>query len=108
MEKCQTVKPSNHQTTMERDMFIELEDAKMIPEGDIETMTFVSRLPAKEWLSTVDFALAAGLSDQQVRRLITTGRLVARFKGTGNDGRSEYQIARARAIQYFKDTLSVF
>lgn len=86
----------------ERDMFIELEDAKEVAPGDLETIQFVAGLPAKPWLSTVDYALAAGISEDSVRRLVISGALPAKCAGRASDGRTKYLISRARAIQFFK------
>ena len=89
--------------TRERDMLIELEDAKSVDEGDIETAVFVSRLPAKEWITTIDYALAAGVSEDTVRRYIEEGALACKSAGVCKGSvKVKYLIARTRAIQFFK------
>ena len=80
----------------QRDFLVELEDAKRFEPTDLEVAQFVKGLPAAEWLTTVDYALAAGISDATVRAYIEEGRLIARLEG------NVYKIARARAIQFFK------
>ena len=86
----------------ERDMFLELEDAAAISEGDLETIQFVKGHPAKAWITTVDYALAAGISEDAVRRYIIAGYLPAKSVGCNSTGRTKYLISRARAIQFFK------
>lgn len=86
--------------TKERDFFIELEDAKAV--DSLETAQFVRALPAKPWLTTADYALAAGVSDETVRALVISGALPAKPAGLADGGRVKYLISRARAIQFFK------
>lgn len=89
-----------------RDMFIELEDARAVEKGDIETLEFVRALPAKPWLTTTDFALAAGISETTVRQMIYDGSLPARPSSTSANGSSRFLISRSRAIEFFKTRLN--
>ena len=85
----------------QRDFILEMEDAKQV--DSLETAQFVAALPVKAWISTVDYALAAGISEETVRGFIESGGLPAKPAGVAQrDGRNKYLIARARAIQFFK------
>ena len=90
----------------QRDFIIEMEDAKQV--DSLETAQFVAALPVKLWITTVDYALAAGISEETVRGFIEQGVLPAKTAGVAQrDGRNKYLIARARAIQFFKSNTLV-
>ena len=84
--------------TIQRDMLVELDDAKHI--DSVEVQDVVNALPASPLLSVADVAGALNRSSEYVRGLVDSGELK---KLPGLDKvRDTYQISRVSVIQYLK------
>ena len=83
---------------IQRDMLVELEDAKHI--DSVEVQDVVNALPASPLLTVSDVAGALNRSTQFVRDLVEAGEL-KKLPGLGT-ARDTYQISRISVIQYLK------
>ena len=84
--------------TIQRDMLVELEDAKHI--DSVEVQDVVNALPASPLLTVADVAAALNRSTEYVRGLVEDGSLKT-INGRGTV-RGTYQISRVSVIQYLK------
>ena len=84
--------------TFQRDMLVELDDAKHI--DSVEVQDVVNALPASPLLSVADVAGALNRSSEYVRGLVDSGEL-KKLPGLGKV-RDTYQISRVSVIQYLK------
>lgn len=84
--------------TIQRDMLVELEDAKTV--DSVEVQDVVNALPASPLLSVADVAGALNRSSEYVRDLVDSGEL-KKLPGLGKV-RDTYQISRVSVIQYLK------
>lgn len=84
--------------TIQRDMLVELDDAKHI--DSVEVQDVVNALPASPLLSVADVASALNRSSEYVRGLVDSGEL-KKLPGLGKV-RDTYQISRVSVIQYLK------
>ena len=84
--------------TIQRDMLVELEDAKTV--DSVEVQDVVNALPASPLLSVADVASALNRSSEYVRDLVDSGEL-KKLPGLGKV-RDTYQISRVSVIQYLK------
>lgn len=84
--------------TIQRDMFVELDDAKHI--DSVEVQDVVNALPASPLLTVADVAGALNRSSEYVRGLVDSGEL-KKLPGLGKV-RDTYQISRVSVIQYLK------
>lgn len=84
--------------TIQRDMLVELEDAKTV--DSVEVQDVVNALPASPLLTVADVAGALNRSSEYVRGLVDSGEL-KKLPGLGKV-RDTYQISRVSVIQYLK------
>ena len=84
--------------TIQRDMLVELDDAKQI--DSVEVQDVVNALPASPLLTVADVAGALNRSSEYVRGLVDSGEL-KKLPGQGKV-RENYQISRVSVIQYLK------
>ena len=84
--------------TIQRDMLVELDDAKHI--DSVEVQDVVNALPASPLLTVADVAGALNRSVEYVRGLVDSGEL-KKLPGLGKV-RENYQISRVSVIQYLK------
>ena len=82
----------------QRDMFVELEDAKHI--DSVEVQDVVNALPSSPLLTVADVAGALNRSFEYVRGLVESSEL-KKLPGCGSV-RDTYQISRVSVIQYLK------
>lgn len=84
--------------TIQRDMLVELEDAKTV--DSVEVQDVVNALPSSPLLTVADVAGALNRSSEYVRGLVDSGEL-KKLPGLGKV-RDTYQISRVSVIQYLK------
>lgn len=84
--------------TIQRDMLVELEDAKTV--DSVEVQDVVNALPSSPLLTVADVAGALNRSSEYVRGLVDAGEL-KKLPGLGKV-RDTYQISRVSVIQYLK------
>lgn len=82
----------------QRDMLVELEDAKHI--DSVEVQDVVNVLPPSPLLTVSDVAGALNRSVEYVRGLVESGA-IKRLPGQGKE-RENYQISRVSVIKYLK------
>ena len=87
---------------LERDFFVELEDAKEVDSMEMAAVT--KRLPARAMLTTADLAEALDVSASTVMGYVRSGELRALNIGTRDQPR--YKMARESVMKFLKGRFS--
>ena len=87
---------------MQRDFLCEIADARQI--DSMELQAVANRLPAKDWLSSSDLALALDVAQSTILEYVALGDLKALNIGTADQPR--YRFLRETVLKFIKERFS--